>query len=232
MPRRSKTTKTRKYKKRSYRKRRGVAGTSMLKGNYIGFPSNRVVKMRYATQTLLDMTSVGAAQYTFLANSIYDPDSTTTGHQPLGHDQWQNFYNHYVVLGSKITVYLTGTSSAESGGAMCTIQLSDDLTTSTDVTVQIEQGRGTYKLINGFTGINPIKITSRYSAKKFFNIKDVKDNLDRIGVGFGADPADVAAYVLTVKDLNSTTGSILKLDAFVVIDYVVLLSEPKELPQS
>jgi hypothetical protein len=35
--------------------------------------------------------------YQFNLNSIFDPNRTGTGHQPLGHDQWNQFYNRYRV---------------------------------------------------------------------------------------------------------------------------------------
>lgn len=42
--------------------------------------------------------------YVFRGNSIFDPNFSGGGHQPLGHDEWSNFYRRYRVIGAKITV--------------------------------------------------------------------------------------------------------------------------------
>jgi hypothetical protein len=51
----------------------------------------------------LDPAAVGAGVQ-YASNSIFDPNLTATGHQPLSHDQWSQFYQHYLVMGSKITI--------------------------------------------------------------------------------------------------------------------------------
>lgn len=52
----------------------------------------------------------------FRGNSIFDPDLTGTGTQPLGRDQWHNFYNRYRVISSTIEV-----SASNASGISCTI---------------------------------------------------------------------------------------------------------------
>lgn len=40
----------------------------------------------------------------YSGNSIFDPDVTGVGHQPLGRDQWATLYQYYRVVASKIQV--------------------------------------------------------------------------------------------------------------------------------
>lgn len=57
------------------------------------------------TQTLTPgTTSGGLYVYQYRGNSGFDPDYTGTGLQPNGFDQWSQFYNTYVVLGSELIV--------------------------------------------------------------------------------------------------------------------------------
>lgn len=44
-------------------------------------------------------------------NSIYDPDRTGVGHQPLGHDEWSTMYTRYRVYGISYEIALTNTGS-------------------------------------------------------------------------------------------------------------------------
>jgi len=44
------------------------------------------------------------ATYCFRANSLYDPDFTSTGHQPYGFDETMTVYNNYSVTASYIRV--------------------------------------------------------------------------------------------------------------------------------
>lgn len=47
----------------------------------------------------------------FRANSIYDPDLTGIGHQPMGHDQYQALYKKYRVKASKIEIWYQSQTS-------------------------------------------------------------------------------------------------------------------------
>lgn len=45
-----------------------------------------------------------SSDYVFTLNSIFDPNFTGVGHQPIGHDQWAAFYNRYRVTGVDVDV--------------------------------------------------------------------------------------------------------------------------------
>jgi len=224
MPRRSKMSKPRKYTKRNYRKKRSSGNTT----RQIAFPTNKIVKMRYCETVNIDLT-LGTAQYIFSANNLHDPNHTGTGHQPLGYDQWPTWYNHYVVLGSKIKYFITPVDNVSAARAISIgCYVADDATSTTDVQTLIEQGRGSYAL-KGALSDKPAVISTKYSAKKFFTVKDVKDNFDRLGASFGTAPTEAAFFILNIETQASTSDTFTVL---AVIDYIVCLSEPKELPGS
>jgi len=194
-----------------------------------GFPKTKVVKMRYATNEKYQLTA-GRFQKQWRANGIYDPEITTGGHQPMGKDQWELFYNHYVIVGARISCTVTGSDSSETGSLAINMLLSDDATVPSTISALIEEGRGTTQMQGGFNAIGTRTVIGKYSAKKFFNIKDIKDNLARLGSVLSADPSEAAVFTLTVEDpaLNTTSD----ISVLTVIDYIVLLSEPKDLAQS
>jgi len=66
-------------------------------------PDRLYVKLVYR-QSVAFSTSGTLQDNVFRGNSLFDPDATGAGGQPMGFDQWANFYASYTVLGSKIEV--------------------------------------------------------------------------------------------------------------------------------
>jgi len=122
---------------------------------------------------------------------------------------------------------LSGADNSASGCIFSNLCLSDDVAVATDITTLMEYGLGTSRMGQGYAANSLSRLVAKYSAKKFFNVKDVKDNLDRIGSAIGSNPTDPAFYNLTIQSEPSMTVELL-----VLIEYIVLFSEPKELPQS
>lgn len=64
-----------------------------------GYNNNYTVRLTYAdSMNLLITNAGGGTSYIFRTNSIYDPDYTGTGHQPLMRDLWASQYDYYTVL--------------------------------------------------------------------------------------------------------------------------------------
>lgn len=195
-----------------------------------GLPKETIVEMTYVKGGSLDSTSGVIARQLFRANSIFDPDATGTGHQPLGHDQWAQLYTNYVVLSSDITVEFTpgyGQTVISVAGVYNGPTITTALTTYEEY---IEQGKSFWTQVPGSQAIMPIRRYAHFDAKKEFNVKDVKDNVARIGATFGANPPDQSAFYVWAQSLDQVTTSNVNYLAF--IRYKVLMSEPTEVPQS
>jgi len=67
-----------------------------------GFPDQSRVTLRYVTQVSQTSTSGVPNSYVFRANSVFDPDFTSTGAQPANYDDWTAQYNRYRVYGCRI----------------------------------------------------------------------------------------------------------------------------------
>lgn len=227
MPKRYSKKRSTTKKRRSRRRRRYNPYRRLTSGmgTPSGMPKQRIAKLRYCSNISVISTLGALGSHTFGANDIYDPDITGTGHQPMGHDQWANLFNHYVVLGSKITVYPVQDAGIQ---GLCGVYLSDDTSTPyTSGDQFMEAKRGSYQIQSMTRGSRPVK--AFFSAKKFFNVKDVKDNLDRLGAGVGTSPTDNAVFHVYFNTIDGNTDTMRFL---VQIDYVVLFSEPKDLTQS
>lgn len=197
----------------------------------ISFPATKLFKMRYVERISLTANAGVMQTYGFRASSIYDPNYTGTGHQPMGRDQIGLFYNRYLVVGSRITVttndsYQVGTALPYAYG----IQLVNDLGNITAAwdTVK-EQGRSVCKIRN--TNFNTNRTVSMgYSLKKFFNISKVKDCQLTHGAHWDYNPTEQPLFVVFVQDEAKSGNQTVNL--VVTIDYAVLCSEPNTLAAS
>ncbi len=66
-----------------------------------GAPDELRLTLCYAQEFNLTSTGITAGQ-AFRGNSVYDPDFSGVGDQPLYYSQWQTIYERFRVLGSKI----------------------------------------------------------------------------------------------------------------------------------
>ncbi len=129
---RSSTTHRRLAPRRRPRQRQfGGATPNQLYSN--AFPREMKVTMRYVEHLSRTPSSGFSTDYMFNLNSIFDPDLTSTGHQPYGHDQWALIYNRYRVDGAIVTVRIVGSS-----GGYLTILASNSVTAITSLTIAPE----------------------------------------------------------------------------------------------
>lgn len=92
-----------------------------IAGPYGAFISPRVQTRLKYNETISITSTMGAmVDYQFRLNSIYDPDLTGGGHQPLGRDQLAGLYNRYRVDKVIATViFHKNSESACVGHALC-----------------------------------------------------------------------------------------------------------------
>ncbi len=208
-------------------KRRRKAGAKLSSGVLTAgglIPRNRTVKLRYCQNVNLVCTTgvVGVAR--FRANGIYDPDYTGAGHQPYLSDQMAQFYNHYEVQNSRISIRAMNQSAVAGVPSACGVYLADDTITAYDWTTFKESGRGQSIMLNSANTEGHIMGT-QYSLKKFYTGK-LNNN-----AAVTADPTEQAFYVIYVQTNDTTsTGNTVSFE--VTIDYTVKYYEPKDIGAS
>lgn len=90
-------------KKRAYKKRTNNY-TMVAKGVKTPLPPRYLTRLKYCQQGTITAASGTINSQQFRLNSIYDPDYTGAGHQPLAHDTFMTMYNRYRVF--KCTGYV------------------------------------------------------------------------------------------------------------------------------
>lgn len=83
--------------KKPRRKKKGPKITKIM-------AQKMTIDLDYVDVVSIDAGSASIASHVFNAAGIFDPDETSTGHQPLGRDQYSAFFNKYRVLSSSIKV--------------------------------------------------------------------------------------------------------------------------------
>lgn len=216
----------RKAKKRSYRNTKFALSRTIV-------PDKHTVRLRYVQLVQLNPLAGVPASHVFRANSIHDPDFTGIGHQPLGHDQWVPFYNHYNVIGSKCTAKFISASTDDTlGAAHVGVLLKDDVTTIIDPVSIMEQGHNQYRImVNSNAGSSSTRCSGFYSARKFMGIKDISDNRNLVGSSFGTNPSEGAFFHVYAAPVAAGLNAD-PLNVLVTIEYTVQLTERKSLDQS
>lgn len=165
----------------------------------------------------------------FLLNSIYDPNYTGGGHQPLGHDQWASFYKKYKVIGAKITARFMWNSSSTVGQIhRVGIIFDKDATPSSVPAELIEKTHSKCTKILHSNSRDSQTVTCYYSGRKAFG-KEFDDH--NHSAAFGSSPTTpmfASVYAFTVDGGTSTDD----LRVEVILEQLCELSDPVDIALS
>lgn len=190
-------------------------------------PNRMIIKMRYCDQNPLDASGVAASTFTYALNGLFDPDVTTTGHQPMGFDQFAALYQQYKVLGARVTLEACGPPASSVSDQYIGIQFHENASYAPSVITQIiERGRERHSVIGNQT--NRVKLVMNWSAKKWYgnNYK----GMDTAGT-ISANPAELA-YVSVFATRADNTENPDPITYVITIDYIVEWFGPLQMNQS
>lgn len=192
------------------------------------FPKKFMTTLRYETAVDIDPPLGGTASHLFRAGSIYDPDFSGLGGQPRYTDQILPLYDHFTVIGSKITVKVANPHTTQ---YIVGIQLNGNGQTVSSVNDLIEQRNSSYKWIgHAYMAGSIATIKKTYSPKKFLGIKSPLSEAELRGT-ISSNPAEDAYYAVTVGSHDpAINGNSLPLR--VIIDYIVVFTEPRTVASS
>lgn len=186
-----------------------------------GLPDSTVAKLRYCdTLTLTSLVGALATQV-YRMNSIFDPDSTGAGHQPLYHDAWAALYGRYVVTSSHLKCTFNAIDTA--AGSDWNIGLiSDDngaISAATNTNNELSNGINDVLTPSGGSRDQVILRSVWYSPKARFQLPPTDES---VGADFGANP--VNTWFTTIWGANFAATATSSVRITVVIDYFVTMS--------
>lgn len=226
---------TKKYYRRSRRSRRGyrkkqsrnegMGGRITVFKNPSPLPMKFKAVLRYSDpfeafippQTGLSIGKV------FSCNGIYDPDITRIGHQPSGFDQLMSMYDHYVVIGAKITT--TFVNNDNNHGVVCAVDVRDRSTLEPDMRVTQESGTAkTAVLTSENSGRGAVTITYKINPNKFLGrSKPLAD--PQLKGSDQKNPDEQCYFHIMLSSLDA--GSVDSTTISSILEYQVIFIEPK-----
>lgn len=213
-----------KAKKRGKRARQPT--TLVLKGPTL-IPDQMFCKLRYrATINLSDANGIFAV-HNFRANSIFDPDQSGIGGQPLGRDQWNDFYQRYQVMASGITVKFIQDQNHGANSNLC-VAASDGVGVILNTLEAQEQPYAKGRVL-ALTSTKPVTIKNYLTTKRKFGYKDITQE-DNLQATMGNNPSEQWYWVVNAG--NMTTPTQLSIDANVEVVYYVRMFDRKDLSRS
>lgn len=220
--------KTRRLRKNYRKGKRRYAKRNMLSFSKAPIPNTFSAKLRYADYHTIDPDASGfAGSFVLSANGLWKPNITGTGHQPRGFDQWMTMFDHYTVVGSKVTVRYISVNNAEP--LVVGVNLKDSFTTYVDKN-DYEEGRNVRtQLINSNTNQEHKQLSMTFSARKFLGVSKPLSNHNIRG-GANGNPSEQAYFHIWGAPLSANNAGSFKIQYWV--DYLVVFTEPVQPSQS
>lgn len=178
-------------------------------------------KLRYGGLENLQLVSTtGAlAKYVFSANSTFDPDRTSTGHQPLYRDTYAAIYNQYAVIASKLTVMFINSNAANVFNIGITCE--DDAAGTSTVDTIAEQSTSTNEVLGvAASSRSVVTLTKTFDCAKNLSIDPFASETYKTSVG--SNPAEEYFFFIWANEIGSGTATI---DIQCMLEYDVLFSE-------
>jgi len=204
----------------SKKNRSVVPKFTKLGKQYYGFPPTLLTRLRYCDSYVITSTTGAVGKQLMMVNSIFDPDVTGVGHQPLYRDTYAGLYDQYAVVSAKIK--LTFISNGATNPMIVGAVIDDDTTTSTTYYVLMEQSKGKHMALAGATGsLSRDSLTLDWSCREQFGIDPYTSETYKTAVA--SNPTEQATMLIWVSTLDgSSTASV---SVIVEIDFDVYFTE-------
>lgn len=191
----------------------------------VGFPKKLMMKHRYADQVQLSCSVGSPGAYVWSANSLYDPNVTSSGHQAMYFDQMVQMYERYHVIGSKITVRVVQTV-ANAVSQLVSLTLDENGSQVTTLPIANIETAGVKQALIPPNSNSTYTLTNMYSARKVHGgSSGVLNNSDLYGDN-ASSPNNQSFYIVNMYSVDGVTTSAVFLD--VLIEYIAIWTDFKE----
>lgn len=219
------------FRKSSLSSQIGPAPTKLQRNEVVersipGFALPRYkCRLNYYDQLSLSTGAGSAGTYVYSANGLYDPDITSTGHQPMPFDQIMMSFEHYCVTGARMHISVKNASTTNSIGF--SISANAAPTAISTVINLIENG----VIVRDRLPVSPASETIKalslpIDIGKFGSVPDLLDNPDYNG-SVASNPVEQSYFHISVwcpDGVSIVSG----LTVEVFIEYEAWFFEPRK----
>lgn len=147
-----------------------------------------------------------AGVYTFRGNSLFDPDYTSTGHQPYYYDQLAQMYSRYRVYSSRIKV-----------SAMNNVGTSPVQITLVPASEVVSLGLGSYPLeyprakgakMMGVSGYQTTVVTHAATTREILGLKNKQVLDEDFSALTGANPVSIWYWMVSAYNVQATNVNV------------------------
>lgn len=179
-----------------------------------------MLKFRYAQTVAFNSGGTGAPGFYVLSgNSLFDPDVSGTGHQPMGFDQWTAFYAQYLVMGCKVKATYSITTGSTAPTQNCKFSLtplasdvdSSVITGMTDISNVIETPGSKFRQGNIVGGGPSFTLQNYMPTHKVDGVNRMKVLIDDQyaglmgGLGVGSSPTNNWRWILGIQPTDNSS---------------------------
>lgn len=218
-------TRVRRQSYRSRRRRGGAIRRTLPDYTFVAFPYHECVNIPYATGF--------SGSYRYKLNSLYDPNESGTGHQPLGRDQYVTFFQKYRVFATKMSIRFADCSIQNHEMAACIYGAPQSTVPSgADLNLLFELPNARAQYINKKYTSQSTTIKRYFKMHKLAGVSKSEYNTDTVYEAFnGSDPGACPRALIYVWDplVPTTTGNV---DVSIHLVFYAQLFRRQPLPQS
>lgn len=215
--------------KKVYRKKAGIRRVAKRKFPRPLFPlaDHTVCKHRYVVADQLDPAAATSDYITIKLNSMYDPTTNASDHQPSYHDEMMALYHNYVVLGARVRV--AAFASTYVANTFLSIRKDWDTGNFADMRTEMEQQRGGTRFVPMKHDSTLTRLSYNWSAKKEYRGNPL--TLEDYFCNNGEDCATPLYAQISIGSPDQTANQT-ACNITVIIDYIVHWFRPREVAQS
>lgn len=178
-------------------------------------PDRTILRMKYVDNIVL--TGIGGASRVFRLNSMYDPDtSVTNGHQPLGYDQWNTFYNKYRVFKADVVLTFTNSSSNNADTEQVGFVAYNDQASPPQGDAFFEQPHCKSVMLSGRGGMDKGVIRYSVNLPRILGMAPVVyKSATTTSALFGSNPAEQVLGAIFVRPIDGQSTSLVSCQVWI-----------------
>lgn len=210
-----------KIKRNRYRRYPANLRNNVMMG--LGFPNKSVMKHRYYDTYVSASTTGAIDNNNYVLNGLYRPYAANARSVSY-FSQMSAIYNHYQVIGAKVTVKLVASETGTPVPLQAVVWQNDDTTVTPTNFYSLAESSKAKKILLSLHPGRPATAVLKYSAKKTFG---TGLDVDSLRGSATANPTETSICSVSVQSTDGTSTS--SYVAQVMIEYIAVWTELKDI---